>query len=263
MSDDLVARALERLRRATALDGAGDSAAAVDEYDAGVVLLARAMAAERDPALRDTLAAKCGEYADRADLLRAALPAPHTAAEREQADLEARLAALRRSPPCGGDTSPLPHGSRSSSTGDTGDDYSVLPAPRTADEEADEIVRRALAEVRAEEAAAGSKGRKEEGEEDGDGWDALEAQAARECEEQDAEDDAAVRAMIAASRAELERAMRAEDPAFRWDDYDLPAGAAGDAEAEPARCEHVLGGAQRRLDALKRYIARHQPTHRH
>lgn len=257
MSDDLVARALERLRRATALDGAGDSAGAVDEYDAGVVLLARAMAAERDPALRDTLAAKCSEYADRADLLRAALPAPLTAAEREQADLEARLAALRHRPLCATGSDPV--------------DVAAMSQPRTADEEADEIVRQALAEVRAEEAAAAAAGKSsssssKEGEEgdEGDGWDALEAQAAREYEAGCGDDDdEAVRAMIAASRAELERAMRAEDPSFRWDDYDLPGGAGDTAATEPARCEHVLDGAQRRLDALKRYIARHKSSRKH
>lgn len=265
MSEDLVSRALERLRRATALDGAGEGAAAADEYDAGVVLLARAMAVERDPAMRDTLAAKCGEYADRADALRAAhTEPPRTRAEQEQADLEARLAALRGAPPRA--CAPADASARVRDLLE-GRGSEIDDVPRSADEEADEIVRRALAEVRAEEKEEkggrrgsdnGAEGEGTEGEEDEE-WAALEAQAARECEGGD--DDEAVRAMIAASRAELERAMRAEDPAFCWDDYDLPSGTGGTAPPSAStteHSEHVLGSAQRRLDALKRYIARHQ-----
>ena len=386
MSDNLVQRALERLRRATELDGAGDIEHAVDEYDAGVVLLARAMAVEKDPNKRATLSTKCSEYADHADDLRKTLeekkPAPAqpsaessssqsssaakseaqpkpaepamSAAEREQADLEARLNALKSTPLKRAGPPPV-HQQQNMYSGDAFGGYGngsmsvddilrMSSQPRSEDEQADEILRRALAEVQAEEAArrqyyqqyyppqqppyqspyppgqppmyppdqypppqqqypyppgqpamyppdqAPQQPPQPAGQAhppvqqqpaqsgpnpEDDGWDELEAKAEEEYGEYDDED---IRAMIAESREELEKAMRAEDPDFNWDDYDLPDDFRADAEAlkrerertrreqdrylddekEGARRERFKANAQKKIDAFKSYIAKYK-----
>ena len=324
MSDALVSRALERLRRATELDSAGDLAHAVDEYDAGVVLLARAMALEKDPDMRNTLCTKCGEYADRADLLRSTLEqrsqaveaAPMTEAEREQADLEARLRALKISP--GGSS----HATSTSSSASTSGISRASTAPslsdvitssslgeedeRSIDEQAEELVQKALAEVREEErqkqqqraheaahapapaqapsqaATSGTPTAPGTSAED-DGWEELEARAEMDDDEDYGLDDDAVRAMIADSRDELERVMRMEDPKFCWDDYDLPDdmrdemrelekerqrtreeqqryldGLESSTHEEQQRRQGLLDITQKKLDAVKSYIARYK-----
>jgi len=374
MSDNLINRALERLRRATELDGSGDVAHAVDEYDAGVVLLARAMAIEKDPGMRDTLSQKCSEYADRADALRASLPpapapaqqqpekpasstapaadkkpaagdskpsaAPQptlTDAEREQADLEARLNALKGShittnntqapyyppgyPPYYGGYPPegyMPDYTQSAPGSFIGgyDPYNGMSVdeimhmsenPRTVDEQADDIVRQALAEIRQEEAdrqlhqpppqqqqpPSQQQPAKQQPKHqppthpppqkppettvnpEDDGWEELERRAE---EEYGGYDDEDIRAMIAESREELERAMRMEDPDFNWDDYDLPEDLRKEGEAlkrerertkreqeryldgekEKSRRERFADNAQRNIDAFKSYIAKYK-----
>ena len=126
--DGLLEAALGRLREATAADAAGDAARAVQAYDAGVALLARAAVRAPTADERALLCAKCAEYGARADALREPVAAaPTDPAAAEDAALEARIARLPR---LGTAPAVAP----------------LLPPPRAQSEEeqADDLVREAL-----------------------------------------------------------------------------------------------------------------------